>query len=173
MNLGRLAHMDAREIAWRGRAAARIAWDRFASTRTQPLWDRHQLRDALADDPALATVRDALEHERWREAHRALALHIAFTPQRFVLASPNHAMLAPAIRQHFAGAVANATARAEKILSGRYDLLGYRDLTFRTDTLVDWHHDPVHKCDAPLAFWSEVPYLDPKCGDHKIIWELN
>src|SRR5205807_8897936 len=24
-----------------------------------------------------------------------------------------------------------------------------------------------------LAFWSEVPYLDPKCGDHKIIWELN
>ena len=22
-------------------------------------------------------------------------------------------------------------------------------------------------------FWSEVPYLDPACGDHKIIWELN
>ena len=38
---------------------------------------------------------------------------------------------------------------------------------------IDWHRDPVHGRVAPALFWSEVPYLDPACGDHKIIWELN
>src|SRR3954462_15654515 len=148
MNLARLARMDARELAWRGRAAARIAWDRLATTRAQPAWDRQQLLPALSDNPALATARDALEHQQWHDAHRALAFHITFTPQRFVLAPSNHSVLTSRIRQHFPGAVAHATARAEKILAGRYDLLGYRDLTFHADTLVDWHHDPVHQCDA-------------------------
>ena len=86
MNLARLRHIDGRELAWRGRAAARIAWDRLSSSRTRPAWDRGQLLAAIADDPALEAVRDALAHERWREAHRALAFHIAFMPQRFVLA---------------------------------------------------------------------------------------
>jgi len=38
---------------------------------------------------------------------------------------------------------------------------------------VDWHYDPVHERRAPQKFWSAVPYLDPACGDHKVIWELN
>ena len=33
--------------------------------------------------------------------------------------------------------------------------------------------DPVHARRVPRQFWSTVPYLDPECGDHKIIWELN
>src|SRR5215471_10595736 len=172
MNLGlaRLRRLDAREIAWRGRAAARIAWDRLASS---PQWDRRQLHGAVREDPALESVLDALEYEHWRDAHRALAFHVAFTPQRFALAASNQSTLTPTIRERFPGALANATERAEKILDGRYDVLGYRDLTFRTDKLVDWHRDPVHRCNAPLVFWTDVPYLDPKCGDHKIIWELN
>jgi uncharacterized heparinase superfamily protein len=39
--------------------------------------------------------------------------------------------------------------------------------------LVDWHRDPVHERSAPMAPWPSVPFLDPSCGDHKIIWELN
>jgi hypothetical protein len=31
----------------------------------------------------------------------------------------------------------------------------------------------VNRKRAPLVFWSDVPYLAPECGDHKIIWELN
>jgi hypothetical protein len=173
MNLARLRHIDGRELAWRGRAAARIAWDRLSSSRTRPAWDRGQLLAAIADDPALEAVRDALAHERWREAHRALAFHIAFMPQRFVLASSNHSTIVSTVRDRFPGALADATLRAERIVAGRYDLLGYRDLAFRSGTVVDWHHDPVHDCRAPLLFWSDVPYLDPACGDHKIIWELN
>src|SRR5262249_32889306 len=38
---------------------------------------------------------------------------------------------------------------------------------------IDWHLDPVSGRRAPMASWASVPYLDPRCGDHKIIWELN
>ena len=31
----------------------------------------------------------------------------------------------------------------------------------------------MHGKRAPLVFWSDVPFLAPECGDHKIIWELN
>src|SRR5215831_14761137 len=130
MNLARLTHMDARELAWRGRAAARIAWDRLASARVRPSWDRRRLHAALSDDRPFEAVRAALEHERWREAHRALAVYFAFAPQRFVLSASNHATLAATIRERFPGALAHATLRAEKIVAGRYDLLGYRNLTF-------------------------------------------
>ena len=36
-----------------------------------------------------------------------------------------------------------------------------------------WQHDPVHDAKAPDAFWASVDFLDPRYGDHKIIWELN
>jgi len=174
MNFGRLAHMDVDEIGWRAKAAARIAWDRVRLSRTPPAWDRRELAPALAADVALDGVRSALDDHKWHDAHRALAFHIAFTPQRFPLAASSHSTLAPKIRDHFPGALVQATARAENILAGRYDLLGYRGLTFPNGRAgVDWHFDPVHNCRVPRAFWSDVPYLDPKCGDHKIVWELN
>ncbi|MDX1577305.1 MAG: heparinase II/III family protein, partial [Gemmatimonadota bacterium] len=62
--------------------------------------------------------------------------------------------------------------RAERIESGRFDLLGYEALDFGDP--VDWHLDPVHGVRAPLVHWSRVPYLDVEAvGDHKVIWELN
>jgi hypothetical protein len=174
MLLARIARMDVDEITWRARAAARIAWDRLRVSRTPPAWDRRELLAALGDDRSLEDARSALLAGRWRDAHRALGFHIAFTPQRFALSASNHSTVTPRIRQHVPRALAQATARAEGILSGHYDLLGYHDLTFQHGGVdVDWQHDPVHRRQAPRGFWSDVPYLDPKCGDHKIIWELN
>src|SRR5439155_12241669 len=67
-----------------------------------------------------------------------------------------------------------AAARADRLLAGSYDLLGYRALRFAADGYApDWHFDPVHDRRAPLEFWAAVHYFDPGCGDHKIIWELN
>ena len=40
-------------------------------------------------------------------------------------------------------------------------------------TPPDWHHDPINDARAPQAFWATIPYLEPACGDHKVIWELN
>ena len=37
----------------------------------------------------------------------------------------------------------------------------------------DWHRDPINHARAPQTFWGTIRYLDPACGDHKVIWELN
>jgi hypothetical protein len=61
---------------------------------------------------------------------------------------------------------------ADRLLEGRFDLLGYTDLSFGNP--VQWHVDPVSGVHAPLQHWSRIPYLDPRvAGDHKVVWELN
>ncbi len=65
---------------------------------------------------------------------------------------------------------------AIRLPPGRFDLLGYKGLTFGNAgerERIDWHLDPVHRRRAPQAYWSRVPYLEPSCGDHKVVWELN
>src|SRR5262245_52486524 len=119
MKLGRLARMDVDEISWRARAAARIAWDRLRVSRAPSAWDRRDLAPALAADLSLDGVRDALAEHDWHDAHRALAFHIAFTPQRFALAASNHSTLAAAIRDRFPRAFEQARTRAEGTASGR------------------------------------------------------
>ncbi|MEN3339139.1 MAG: hypothetical protein V7647_2815 [Acidobacteriota bacterium] len=71
----------------------------------------------------------------------------------------------------FPDAAADAAARANRMLQGRYDILGYGDVDFGTPP--QWLADPVHRRQPPLAFWSTVPYLDRQYGDHKVIWEIN
>jgi hypothetical protein len=62
--------------------------------------------------------------------------------------------------------------RAERIVAGKFDLLGLRDLDFGDP--IDWHLEPVAGKRTPLAHWSRIDYLDASvAGDKKIIWELN
>lgn len=63
-------------------------------------------------------------------------------------------------------------SEAERIVAGRFDLLGLKNLSFGEP--INWHEEPiVGKC-APVVHWSCVDYLNPEvCGDKKIIWELN
>ncbi len=121
------------------------------------------------------------------DAHHALARHFASRPRRWPVAPLLRDTLPGVIRERFPDAAADAGRRADAIVQGRFDLLGYRDLRFDTagavrrasgtttpeSSRIDWHRDPVHDRTAPRLFWSEVPYLDSACGDHKIIWELN
>lgn len=61
---------------------------------------------------------------------------------------------------------------ADRILAGRFDLLGHVDLTFGTP--IDWHYDPASNRKPPRAHWSRIPYLNADLiGDHKVIWEIN
>ncbi|HKO62555.1 MAG TPA: heparinase II/III family protein [Pyrinomonadaceae bacterium] len=61
---------------------------------------------------------------------------------------------------------------ANRIMSGEFDLLGWRGLSFGDP--INWHLEPVSGKVAPLVHWSEVDYLNPElCGDKKIVWELN
>ena len=63
-------------------------------------------------------------------------------------------------------------AKADRIVAGRFDLLGYEGLDFGTP--VDWQYDPVTRRRCPDVHWSRIDHLDPTAGgDKKVIWELN
>jgi hypothetical protein len=63
-------------------------------------------------------------------------------------------------------------AKANRIISGKFDLLGFEDLSFGDP--IDWHFEPVSGKRIPLLHWSKLNYLDVEiAGDKKIIWELN
>ena len=182
-SLARLARMDARRDRLARHEAARIAdrsrarrggaaaWNRapICCRRSAPT-PRARRSRARAGRTATGTTRTA----SWRAISSA-------APQRFVdrPADQGRARRAHPSRR-FPDAARHAAARADRILAGEYDLLGYRGTPIRPAArtcacrrLPDWHCDPVHDRRAPQRFWSTVPYLDPACGDHKIIWELN
>ncbi|HEY0657626.1 MAG TPA: alginate lyase family protein, partial [Pyrinomonadaceae bacterium] len=62
--------------------------------------------------------------------------------------------------------------KAERIIEGRFDLLGFSDLNFGAE--VDWHLEPISGKRSPLKHWKQFDELDAEeTGDKKIIWELN
>lgn len=62
--------------------------------------------------------------------------------------------------------------KAELIIAGRFDLLGYINLYVGTE--VDWHLEPVSGFRSPAKHWKEFDELDSsETGDKKIVWELN
>ena len=187
----RLARMDGAEIAWRGTAVARTTFERASARFVRRGWNRSGLLGALAAQGTgvdLDAVRVGLANQQWNEAHRELSRHFARAPRRFVIGRSDSDAVIARIASDFPDAARDAAARADGILAGQYDLLGYRGLEFTLSdlpdlpalpdppdlpALPDWHLDPVNRKRAPLVFWSDVPYLAPECGDHKIIWELN
>jgi hypothetical protein len=185
--IARVARMDRSEIGWRLAAAARIARDRWRARIGAPRWNRHDLLAALADTDELEPVRDALARGDWRDAHRALAAQFTAAAPRFVVHPVLKRGLSEQIRAEYPQAAAQAAGRADRVLAGEFDLLGYRGLHFDREgqaigavtagtagaAAIDWHLDPVSNRRAPRLFWHEVPYLDPASGDHKVIWELN
>jgi uncharacterized heparinase superfamily protein len=170
----RLAVMDHREIAWRLREKGRDWFDRGCVSLVPSRWDQSRLQHHLAPLSKLAAVRSALATGDRQGAHQAFSDYFVKTRQRFVIAPLLRNSLAPRIRTDFPGSVADSTAAADRIVEGRYDLLGYSALAFGPGRdLPDWHLDPVSQRRAPLRFWKAIPFLDPQCGDHKLIWELN
>jgi hypothetical protein len=68
--------------------------------------------------------------------------------------------------------VEQLVVRAEGLLRGEFDLLGYRALRFGSP--IDWHLDPVARRRAPRVHWSRIDPLDANVvGDSKVVWELN
>ena len=147
INVDRLRRMSRHEWQWRATEALHRLGERVHTRVHAPQWDRR--------------------------SYRALAEQIRARPARFVL-DPSSA---PALRERvlttWPGAGQEAADRAERLLQGRFDLLGYSDVPCARSGRIDWHRDPIHGRRAPQIFYGDVPYLDPEIGDHKIIWELN
>jgi len=63
-------------------------------------------------------------------------------------------------------------ARADRVCSGRFDLLGLSDLSFGDP--IDWRLEPLSGRRTPLVHWSQIDFLNPEvAGDKKVTWELN
>ncbi len=166
--------MTGDELVWRARAYARIQAQRAVARLRPPRWNRRRLGRILAPDVADAAMRRAMGASDWQTVHQALVSRLQRRPSRFVLDPASADTLATLVRARWPDAAAAAAGRADRILAGRYDVLGYHDLRFTSDGRdLDWHLDPVHQRRAPAVFWADVPYLDSRCGDHKVIWELN
>jgi hypothetical protein len=165
--LKRLRAMDGAELKHRATTALRTRMERARSTIRKPEWRRDALR--LLNTTQLDAARAALSRQDWQTAHQLLARYFRSRDSVFPLDPRRLGALASTVRARFGDS--DARARAENVLQGRYDLLGYRSVLSASPP--DWHRDPVHHRSVPLIFWDAVPYLDPACGDHKITWELN
>jgi Heparinase II/III-like protein/Heparinase II/III N-terminus len=171
--LTRLAAMDRQELRFRVVTEARKIAGRVRYSMRPPRWDRGRIVRIL-DRSAGPLVADALEAARRGDqlaAHRALGAHFESRASRWPLQASRRRALVDEILQAFPHEAGDARRRADRILSGRYDLLGHREVALGHPP--DWHLDAVHARRVPAAFWASVPYLDPASGDHKVIWEIN
>ena len=76
------------------------------------------------------------------------------------------------LRERFPDSAPRIIAAADRTLQKRFDLLGYRELSFGDP--IDWHLDPVARRRAPLVHWTRLDPLDAATvGDSKVVWELN
>lgn len=172
----RLGRTTPDEVWFRSAQVACRAREYFGVAAGWERWDRRRLASRWHEGSAdLRTASAALRAGDWSLADTAIRSHFQHRPRRFVIAPEDRAPLARAIRECHPSSESFAVARANLVMRGRHNLLGYRALEFGRGPGddVDWHLDPVHGRRAPLGFWSRVPYLDPRIGDHKVIWELN
>jgi hypothetical protein len=168
--------MPPRELGVRSLTAARRLTDRWRVQSVQPRWYREQLAADLSPaHPAMRPVARALGRAAWADAHQRLAAHVASRQARFVVHPALRGELIRRLGPALPDATVRAIADAARVSNRTYDLLGYHGLRFDTRPRgdIDWHFDPVSGRRAPRECWTDVRYLDPSVGDHKIIWELN
>jgi Heparinase II/III-like protein/Heparinase II/III N-terminus len=173
--LERLRKVDAAELRFRLVCELRKGGGRLRAAIRAPRWNRGDLAAALrgrdAETAHVQRARAALKQGRFADAHVALAVHFSTRPPRFPLVPATLPHLSREIAASFPDARAQAVARADRMLQGRYDILGYSGVDYGSPPA--WHRDAVNGREAPQTFWSRVPYLNPQFGDHKIIWEIN
>jgi hypothetical protein len=147
---------------------------RVACVAHRPAWDRAAIADVVVPGVLGPETDAAIARADWCAVEDRLRRVLRERPSRFVLDPASAAGLRAAIVDRWPEAPSCATVAADRLCAGRFNLLGYEDLSFDTGSGgIDWHWDPVHGCRMPARFWADVPFLDPRCGDHKIIWELN
>jgi uncharacterized heparinase superfamily protein len=175
--LSKAKRLTASEAWWRAREKARTLSERTRVALLGSSWKRDALTSILGSSGDLRTARHAAARRDWAAAHAALARLFSDLPARFVLHPSFKAPIVAEVTRGFPSAVGEARNSADRILSGSFDLLGFKGLRFDNDSAggsgIDWSFDPVYRRRAPHVFWADVPFLDPRCGDHKTIWELN
>jgi hypothetical protein len=124
----------------------------------------------VPSDAAFFKLLDTAQHAPTPDA---LLTHFRTRPARFFDSfkerERTHALLQTRFGREAGAALLE---QAGRIVSGRFDLLGFRELDFGSPP--DWHLEPVSHKRAPRAHWSRIDYLNASVvGDKKITWELN
>lgn len=147
--------MRVTEIAYRGWQEASKWFDQIA-----PLGRTLDPETLLREEaPALADPEQALR-----------VLRVS-APQRFFAGAADPAALV-VLHQRLEAECRDLIASADAMLNRRFDLLGYRGLSFGDP--IDWHLDPVSQRRSPADHWSRIDPLNPAIvGDSKVVWELN
>jgi hypothetical protein len=159
--LSRLRGRSVNELRERGMQAAHSWLER--RVQKIDLDDQTAFRSRIA--PEFRDVAD-------RGGEAMLARFRAGQSGRFLAAFADRAATASELRARWPAMNSGLLRDAEKVREGKFDLLGYRDLSYGSP--IDWHLDPISGRRAPLVHWSQVPYLDATiAGDHKVVWELN
>ncbi len=170
----RLARTSSEELLFRAGERLRTAREAALVAAGRHAWRREDLAARLDTSiPSLEGVIRFLRSHAWGDADREFRAHFRRRPRRFLIDPAADRRLAESILTEHPNAATESADRAERILNGHFDLLGYRGLRFGPAETPDWHLDPVHDRRMPVRFWTRVPYLDPAGGDHKIIWEMN
>ena len=127
----------------------------------------------LPTDAGLASLIDDAPRGPERKDAASLLEHFRRAPRPFFAAFHDPLATCEALRRLFASEnEAAILARARRVAEGRFDLLGFRDLSFGDP--IDWNFEPMAGKRAPLTHWSRISELDgDTTGDKKIIWELN
>ncbi len=179
--------MNSQEFGTRVTTLARRAVRRLAALGRRNKWRRGELASRLAAaDPSLQAAVNRLADRDWMGAHHELMRHFQSRASRFPIDPASRRTIVSAVTTRFPAACEDAERRADFILAGRYDLLGYTNLEFTSRSTpagdatstppgvdIDWKFDPVHRRKTADGWWSDLDYLDPANGDHKIVWELN
>src|SRR5262249_23763917 len=102
----------------------------------------------------------------------ALLDRIRTSPLSFFPSQSLRSHAASPAKQRFEQARRSLLDSAEKAIRGRFDLLGFTDLSFGDP--IDWRFDPTTAIRSPLVHWSKINYLDPSiAGEKKVTWEMN
>lgn len=152
--LRRVASMGMTEAGYRGWQASAKWIDRRRLDReaVEPVALLRREAPAIAD---LAPGRDAV---------------LTVFDERFFTGTSRQAI--EEFRHRFPQASRQIMLEADQLLQGRFDLLGYRQLSFGTP--IDWQLEPVRSRRAPLVHWSQIDPLNASLvGDSKIPWELS
>jgi hypothetical protein len=148
---------------------AKSAWQKFI----RKLWrmDRRELLDRGRQevdkraDAVLATW--GYDFARAASAGSTLS-----QTGRFFFRSEDLDSLLHLIRQRLPAEAGEIVARANRLCSHRFDLLGYEDLDYCNS--INWHLDLVHGKTAPRKPFHRIQYLNfEEVGDSKVTWELN
>jgi len=170
MRLDRLLRMGPPEVAERGRQQARKWLDRSRSAaRRAGRDDPGRLSLAVAGLPA---ARNGSSGSAMRQAAAVLLQRFREGASGRFFAGATHAESPALVRRLMPEEAAAIRAEARRIRAGRFDLLGYRGLSFGGP--IDWRLDPVSGRRSPLVHWSRLDPLDAEgSGDCKVVWELN